>query len=225
MGHLLGHIEGQEWTGGIAAGGAWGDIPGIIPSNIISTDFGIKTNILPLVIDIPQDQPPGGGGGGRQLSPLLGLALAALAGIAGKFGWELMGKAAIGLFGINKLMEWAGVVVQTILPGLQGEEFPPGLGSIQGRPVKRWIAGGQKVYFAQFEQPTRRGSHLQNYVWQAKRQAWVPYRQRRNIVIGAKELSLAAALGHKRKLGKRRVLQNIAGHFGGHPRHLRAGGK
>ncbi len=135
--------------------------------------------------------------------------------LVGIFGIGALGAALVAVVGKDTIAGWIGTAIATIIPGVQGSlgEFPPGLGSIEGREVRRWSAGGQRTYFAVFEQPTKSGSHLQYYAYSQRRGAWLPYSYRRNIVFGAKELELAAALGHRKHMGKKKVLQAIAGHF------------
>jgi len=125
-----------------------------------------------------------------------------------KWGLSAIVATLLGLVSREAIQGELGQMVATIVPGLQPGlgEFPPGLGEIQGRLMKRWRAG--LAFFAQFEQPSKRGTTIRTYCW--IRGAWRPIRLPRNIVIGAKELRLASTLGHKRRIGKRRVLQIIA---------------
>lgn len=154
-----------------------------------------------------------------------GLILTAIRALIAQFGLRtlILGiLSAIGFKAIKELADETGqgiieTAVSTLIPGQQEwlGEWPAGLGQIEGRLVQKWTAGGAKVYFASFEQPTRSGSHIQYYVWSAKRQAWLPYSYRRNIVFGARELDIAAALGGKRRIGKKTALRALAGKYGG----------
>ncbi len=125
--------------------------------------------------------------------------------------------ALVAVLGKSNILSELGEVAATIIPGQQEwlGEWPAGLGQIEGRLVQKWTAGGAKVYFASFEQPTRQGSHIQYYVFSVKRQAWLPYSYRRNIVFGARELDIASALGGKRRIGKKTALRALAGRYGG----------
>lgn len=108
------------------------------------------------------------------------------------------------------LPDWLERIIYTVLPGQQAflGEFPPGLDKLGGQVVKKWRAG--VAYFAIILRTTKTGFVYQRVVYSAKRSLWVPVSIPRNIVVGAKELRIAAALGHKRRVGKRRLLQLIA---------------
>ena len=158
--------------------------------------------------------------------PAIGAGLLAILKWAiAQFGVKQIISALLGLVGVQVFREvlnesGQGVLegaIATIIPGQQAflGEWPAGLGSIEGRLVQKWTAGGAKVYFASFEQPTRQGSHIQYYVYSVKRQAWLPYSYRRNIVFGARELDIAAALGGRKRIGKKKALKALAGHYGG----------
>lgn len=95
-----------------------------------------------------------------------------------------------------------------------------------GDVVNEWEAGPAR--FREVVVATKRGFTVRREVWQPKRGLWVAVRVRHNIVIGAKTLAIASTLGHKRRIGKRRVLQIIATpyprrssppHFEHHRRH------
>lgn len=100
--------------------------------------------------------------------------------------------------------------VATILPGQQGGlgEAPGGLDQLGGRVIKTWRAG--VAWFAILLYPTQKGFSYKRVVYNTRRGMWLPVRTPRNIVIGAKELRIASMLGHKRRVGKRRILQIIA---------------
>ncbi len=151
--------------------------------------------------------------------------LAVLEWVVKQFGAK---KVLVGLFSLLGIQLFKEVVdesgqgrvesiIATLIPGQQAllGEWPAGLGQIEGRLVQKWTAGGAKVYFASFEQPTRTGAHIQYYVYSVKRQAWLPYSYRKNIVFGARELDIAAALGGRKRIGKKKALRALAGKYGG----------
>lgn len=159
------------------------------------------------------------------LPALAGGLLAVLRWILTQFGAKQILVGLFSLIGIQlfkEVIDESGQgrvesIIATLIPGQQEflGEWPAGLGQIEGRLVQKWTAGGAKVYFASFEQPTRQGSHIQYYVYSVKRQAWLPYSYRRNIVFGARELDIAAALGGRKRIGKKKALRALAGKYGG----------
>lgn len=184
-------------------------------------------------LDLGFDGLDGGvGGGSPAVAPVFAGGIAAvMAWVVNQFGLRNIIKWLIAAFTLDTIMDivregeggglpditpWEGV-----LPFVGGST-PGGLDKIEGRLVRSWKAG--LTWFAEFEQPRRHGSAIQYYAWSPRKGAWLPFRYRRNIVIGAKELSIASALGHKRRIGKRRILQTIAGTYGGRrarPHHHR----
>lgn len=184
----------------VSAGSALNDWVGDIPS------AGIKTDIF-----------------GDSPTPAWATALTALglskvlSWLLGLFGAGAVGAAILAIVGKDTILGWLGGALATILPGEQAwlGEWPAGLGSIEGRLVRKWTAGGAKTYFAEFEQPRQHGSHIQFYAWSPKKAAWLPYSYRRNIVFGAKELDVAAALGGRKRIGKKKALRALAGKYGG----------
>ncbi len=163
--------------------------------------------------------------GAAVLPAIAGGILAVLRWVVAQFGAKQILIALRSFLGINlfkEVIDESGqgrveMGLATILPGQQEwlGEWPAGLGQIEGRLVQKWTAGGAKVYFASFEQPTRQGSHIQYYVFSVKRQAWLPYSYRRNVVFGARELDIASALGGRKRIGKKTALRALAGRYGG----------
>jgi hypothetical protein len=156
---------------------------------------------------------------------IAGALLTALRAIISAFGIKQVVIALLSLVGVQLFKEvlsdqGQGVLeggLATMIPGQQEflGEWPAGLGQIEGRLVRKWTAGGSRTYFAMYEQPRQHGSHIQYYAWSPKKQAWLPYSYRRNIVFGGKELDIAAALGGRKRIGKKRALRALAGRYGG----------
>lgn len=159
------------------------------------------------------------------VAPVVGMAIGTLGSfIASKWGIGIL-TTLIGMFGIDMfydpydegtpLPDFIERAIYTLIPGQQTflGEFPAGLGDIGGVVLKRWKAG--EGYFAIIRHPTARGFTTRRWAYSKKRGLWRPVRSARNIVIGAKELRIAATLGHKRRIGKRKLLQYIA-----HPRKM-----
>lgn len=230
---------------GLPGSYSWtGEVPDILPplpdfnGGVAGATFGPSLGSgpggVPSVVGVPSPS---------TAVPAVAAAIAALGGsvaavlrwVVATFGAKQVAAALLSLIGVQLFKEVAEEAGQgflegglaTLIPGQQGwlGEFPAGMGELGGRVVRTWTAGGARVYFCMVEKPTRRGTRLQPYVYSVKRSAWLPFSYRRNIVVGAKELSLAAALGHKRRMGKRRVLQTIAGTYGGRRHFHRNGGR
>ncbi len=183
-------------------------VPAVNPAQALDQWIGASTPAQPVTTLASSDH---SGGIATALSTL-GVSKA-LQWLISLFGLGAIGAALVALIGKDTILSWVGGAIATILPGQQEwlGEYPAGLGQIEGRLVQKWTAGGQRTYFASFEQPTRTGARIQFYAYSSKRNAWLPYSYKRNIVIGAKELQLASALGYRRHVGKKKLLQLVAG--------------